>query len=401
MVGSIATYAVKVAWSSRITGVIQIGVSTIGSSDVISAGFGQNAFDDISADVTGISISRGFSADMLSMQQGRAVVRLYDPTGKYNPENASSTLHDYLLPMRPLEIIATHDAADTFMFYGFISRIEHDPEPTVKESIIEAVDLSEWLAYHRPVISEQTNQRVGTLLGLILDDCDWRDPAMRYLDPGGIIPSFSADGSDTALSLISALVEIDRGFLFVNVSGVVNYYERSRLWRSQTVVATYDGSYITGLRPGIDVATITNGQTVTRTGGSAQTYTDTASQQMYGYRDGTPIESAYLGTDGDAASLARWIVVANKDPRPPGRRLEMSNADEGRLEAMLATELATFVRIDENESGTDISGWVRAVEHEIGSAGNEHTTWISVEKRPFTVFTIGVSLIGGPDIIGF
>jgi len=395
------TYQIEVAWTGQLTGVFIIGTSLIDGPDVIAGVFGSNAFDDISADVISVECSRGRANDMAAIQQGRCTIRLIDVrgTGKYNPENSGRSLNGYLVPMRPVRVRCTHSGTTYGIFYGYISSIEHDPE--AGESIIQAVDFFEWLNLAKVTIVELTNRSPDYLIGQVLDAVGWTDPNMRNLDASGdSVPSFSMDGSRSALQAIEDILAIERGIFFVNGDGVTRFISRDGLYANGTPAATFTGAEVRGLKTGVEKDRIINGQTVTRVGGTAQTATDSTSRGAYGYRDGNPISSEYLASDSQANSLASWIIAMNKDPRAPARELGMVGADATRMTQILTREIGDLVTINESAGGTNFNGRIQSIAHKI-ERGGLHEWRATVQKTTVNAFTIRSSLIDGPDVIVF
>jgi hypothetical protein len=74
--------------------------------------------------------------------------------------------------------------------------------------------------------------------------------------------------------------------------------------------------------------------------------------------------------------------------------------DDAYLTQILARDLGDFVAVTESLGGTTSQGTIVYVQHNITNQFDHKATWwIARQVIPF--FTIGVSLIGGPDIIGY
>lgn len=397
-----ATYSVQVSWSGRLTGVFTIGTSPIGGTDVIGGTFGNYEYDTLTDDVKRIEIRRGRASDFGAMQQGSCTLRLSDSTGKYNPENPSSPLVGYLVPMRPVRITATYDGTAYGLFHGFIASIEHDPDPETQETVIYAVDLFEWLNAHKPVIATQTSKTIDYLIGQILDAIGWTDPAARSLEASlDTVPSWSADGSSTALSLITTLLQTDMGAFLIDGNGKAVYRNRGIRYGQGSVVDTFTAAHMRRIRASVSKDDIVNSQTVTRTGGTAQTVTDAESRRMYGYRDGAAISSAYLGSDSQANSLAQFLVLLQKDPRVPARSLDLINGDATRLVKQLAREIGDLVAVNESVGGSFFTGRIQGLSHDISDGFTVHRTTFSVQKTNLQAFTIGMGTIGGPHVLAY
>lgn len=394
------TWSVEAAWSGQLTGIFTVDVSLVGGTDVIGGMFGGNAFDDISADVKSLSFHRGRSSDMAAMDQGECTLVLRDVDGTYNPENAASSLNGLLLPMRPIRVRRTYGGTTYGAFSGYVKRIRNSPNAYA--STILAVDLFEWLARSKPVIAELTDHAVDDLIQHILDAIGWTDPTLRSIEAGGsLVPAWSADGSKDALTLIRELLTIDLGMFFIDGDGIATYLTRNTRYANGTSIATLDGTILGSCDTEISADTIINGQTVTRTGGTAQTATNAASRLAYGYRDGGSIESAYLDTDGQALSLAEFIVATNATPRPPARQVTIVNGDETRLLQQLTREIGDLVTIDDPKGGSSFLARIQALSETASEVGKIIETTYTVDKVTVSVFVVGISLVGGTDVISY
>lgn len=392
-----ATVTVEIAWTGQQTGLFLIDTSLLDGSDVLAGAFGQNVFDSITSDVKSVQISRGRRNDLTSFEQGRCVLSLKDPNGKYNPENASSPLHIYLDTHRPVRVYASHFGSDYDLFNGFISRIEHNPERSAQESTIEAVDFYEWLNAAKPTIGATGETTVGEIIGLLLDAVQWTDPSMRDLDTGKVVPDFSADGTRSALAIIQELLSIDLGMFFIDGSGVAAYIEGEQRWAKKAVDDTFDGTEVSKARPGIDKALLINRQTVTKTGGTAQLATANDGKPYY---DGAPITSSFLASDTQAMSLALMIVALRMRGRPPTRNTVVWNRSDSLITKQLTREIGDRVTFSESLGGTDVEATIEGLAHEL-VPGGVHKTDYFLGKRPFDAFTLDQSELDGFDVLGY
>jgi len=417
------SYSVEVAWSGQLIGIFTIGTSVLDGPDVLGGSFGGNAFDDITGDTKAVSIARGRSTDMSTMQQGRAIITLRDPTGRYNPDNLASPLADYLLPMRPVRIQAIYGGNTYGLFKGYIARIEHDPDPQIRQTVIEAVDLFEWLALMKPFITTiYTDQTVSTIIGGILDSIGWTDSHFRSIEAGGeVIPFWgggdtdynwsTAHGDTSALALIEELLRIDLGMFFIDGRGRAVYRTRNTRYANGPPDGAITGAVMTGLKASISKDTVINGQYVIRTTGPFSGYpwadfinhfwSDDASRLAYGRRDGQPIASLYLRTDAQAEQLGRFIVALNAQPRSPGRAIHIYNRDDTSIQQMLNRDIGDLLSVSESLGGTAFTGRIQNLQHNISGAGILHRTTYSVQKITTAAFTIGTSVIGGPDVLAY
>jgi hypothetical protein len=402
-----ATYAGEVAWSSARTGVITVGTSTVGGPDQIGGLFSHYTWVPITPVVTDCTITRGRSEQDGAMSAGTMTLTLTDPDGDYNPENPASPLAPNVVPLRPIRFRATHLAAPYGLFFGWITRIEHDPSPTSQSTRIEAIDFFWWLDAFKPVIS-LPETTVGAAIRALVNACGLSDPAYLALDTGHAIPFLVADGSKSALALIQDLLAVDMGVFFVDGSGVVTYHDTARRYGPAAVDDTLTGAMIGGARPSTDVRQVRNGFTVTRLdargqpAGPPQSAYDAESRDAarYGPRDGDPIQSPYLMSDTQAGSLARFKVLLHKDPVSPVRQVKLSNASDVLIAKQLARDLGDRVALTEPRGGTSTTGFIEGVQHRIWGAGKFHEVTYTITKRRFDFAVVGTAVVGDA-IIGY
>lgn len=400
---SIPTWKIEVAFDANIIGVFRIGVSTIGGADTLGGPFSESAFTDITSDVLSLSIARGRNTDLTQLTTGECTVALKDRTGKYNPENASSPYTGKLNPMRPLRVKVTHPvtAQTATIFYGYLNMIEHDPSPEVRQSRLHAIDLLDWLDNAFPTVASASSIDFGTAIQKVLEAVDFTDRSKHSLDAGRVLATFSTDATKTARAYIEDLVTADQGEFFMSGAGVATFKAWDTLWKKQAAVATFDQSLIGEVRPSSQLRNLINKQTVTRSGGVAQTAQDTTSQKSYAVRQGSGITTSYLTADADALQIAQWIVARRASPQRPAHSMLVSNKSDALLTQQLTRELAHYVTVSETLGGSSFSGHIVGVEHEVDMGGRQWRTKYMVARKPKHAFTIGQSVIGGTDVIGF
>lgn len=394
----VPAYTVEVAWSGAVVGRFTLGTSTLGGSDTLGGAFGGNAYDTLS-DVMAFTVQRGRNDVDSPLSAGELTLVLSDPSGRYAPDNTASPLYGLLKPLRPVRVRATYGGATYSLFSGYLTSIEADPR--AKTASIHAVDLFLWLARARPVIAATGTTTTGAAIGLVLDDVRWTEPAMRRLDTGDTIPNFSADGSASALDVLSALLLTAGGVFYIAGDGAAVYIDRYAQYRAprDTAQSTLtDTSSV--LTPAVNLDFVRNRATVTRTGGTTQTYMDVASVADYGYADLAPLSSAYLVDDNQANSLARYLVSQRKDPLPAPRRLALINRDATTLTAMLARDVEDHVRIQQAAGYTADDYAVVGVLHEATVGGTSlATTWTLRKRSVAAPFRVGISTLGSTDIL--
>jgi len=401
-----------VAWSRARTGAVTIGTSTIGGSDQIGGLFSHFTFESVKADVKDIQIRRGRVGQDGFMNAGQMTLVLGDGDGTYNPENPTSVLAPNVVPLRPIRVRATHNSVTYGLFFGFITRIEHNPSLNARETRVEAMDFFHWLDVFKPTISLPATT-VGAAIGALLAACGLSDPAYLALDTGHRIPGLVCDGAApgarSVLAIVQDLLAVDMGVLFVDGDGKVTYHDTTRRYAPASVDDTLTAATIGAARPSSDVAMVRNIWWVQRLdaagqpAGPAQLAYDPVTNDpgYYGPRAGDPIASRYLMSETQAGSLATFKLLLYKDPTNPVRDVRLSNRDDTLIVKQLARDVGDRVALSESLGGTSTTGFVEGVAHHIWEAGRFHETTLTISKRRFDAATIGTSTIGSAHVIAY
>ena len=395
---TLATYKVEVGWEAVAANAFTFGVSTLDGGGVLGSqlytDFG-GTHDDISSDVQGFDVRRGRGDNLSGTPMGEAVVRLTDTTGKYNPRNASSPLAGTLLAMRPVRIRATYGGTTYGVFRGYVRTIEYDP--VAKVATLMAGDLFLWLSRVYPTIASVATT-TGGAIGLLLDAIGLTEPALRSVDPlAGDPITFSADGSQSALSLIEDLLTAERGVFFIDGDGVAVYLDRTVLQGNVASVATIDASI--AVVPNVEVERIRNRVSVTAEGGNAQVAYDADSQATYGWADIPAISSAFLADDLQAARLANYLMALYRDAVGNIRSLRLVNGSPANVTHMLARRLQDRVTV----SDPAVGGADYIIEGVALSLSGVTLTWEATlsECSGNGFFIFGSSLMDGGDVLGY
>lgn len=403
MAGTGITYKVQIAFGGSIEGLFRIGVSTVDGPDVISGWPADAGYDDVTEDTVAFATKRGRSNDQAQLMAGTASFRLRDQSGKYNPANTSSTYYPNVVPFKVVRITATFSGTDYTLFYGFITNIVNDANPSNPITTFTCADLFAWLARRKPTISATGSTTTGAAIGTVLDEINW-PASLRSLDTGDTIDDFSADGTKTSLSLIKTLLDAEMGHFYIAGDGKATFKHRNSRWASLSSLSTIDGTSEALMRfqSTNSVATIFNAAKVTRTGGSAQTATNTDSINAYGRRDMSAFTTPYVSTDEQALARANLRVVRFKDPKTPAAAIMFSAADT--TAAMLARDFGDRVTMNEpfqNTSNKDY--FVENIAHssQASSGAQRHVTqWRLSEVPAATGIPVIIDVTGIGNYIG-
>lgn len=397
----LARYTLEVAWEAQATGVFTIGVSAIDSGD----GLGVSPFDvtftgpydNLTAGFRGARVRRGRSDRQTFVMQGSAQIIVRDPAGLLNPENTSSPIQTLLSSRyQPGRLRGYMPDGTAFpLFYGFLEKIDWQPlrrHSRAGNAILDFKDLLVWLAEARPVIDATGTTTTGQAIGKILDAVGWVDPAGRALAAGDVIPDFSADGTVSALDLINALLEAERGIFYIDGAGVATYVDRLDRQLKAPVASIADD--MSGAVPAVDRGLIRNRVRVKRTQNDyVAVATDPTSKTIIGDRDLEQIDTPYLTADSQADALAGHLLAQLVDPVTPLRDLSIDNRTLDQLHQCLARELGDVVIV--TAAAADIAGspyLIEQLEHRISPAAGAHeTVWLMSQRKAISPFRIGLS----------
>lgn len=364
--------------------------------------------DDISSLVISATIRRGRSDPAGNIGTGTCTIKLRDPAGWFIPGYASSPIVGgaadgigRLKPYRTFRLRATYDSGggpvNYDRFYGYITRIT--PDPLTRTATIEVSD-----ALHRltlPLKTAYVSGAPGTTSNAILFLITTRfggDYSYASSAAGNAFSApLSAAKNAVPSSLIGNLLAADRGLFYARKDGVLQYLDRHWHDRSPRDVAqsTLTNVQLRRLNTGIDVATIANAATVTRTGGTDQVVEDTASQDDFDPRPAQSVSTPYLDTDAQALDTAKWIVAGGKEIAPRGYAADLDgNLGEPTLLAMLSRDLHDRVTL--STARADASDYYIIGINETITDTRKHTvSWLLQKRRAQDAgLIIGYSKIG-------
>jgi len=261
-----------------------------------------------------IQIRRGRNISRDTYEAGTCTVRIYDQTGRFNPQNTSSDLFGFLTPLRKLRISATYLGITHYLFSGYTTDYiyTYDQAENISYVDINASDAFRLLAMATitSVTGQAAGQDTGTRIDKILDTVDF-PVSMRTLDTGDSLTQADPATNRTPLAAIKNCETSEQGAFFINPEGNAVFKNRSNTISSAgaTPLAFNQSGGIPykNLIFAFDDKLIVNKSTVTRVGGSPQTYTDAASLAEY-FPHVVNFSDLVVQTDTEAANIAAMYV---------------------------------------------------------------------------------------------
>lgn len=152
------------------------------------------------------------------------------------------------------------------------------------------------------------------------------------------------------------------------------------------------------LSEGVFVRVQIRGQIVFKGTPTAVEVSDPASVASFGRKD-LSLDMPYQPSTEMARAIASYVLFRRKGAETHADSLTVFATDQAMLDACLAVDISSVVRIQDELTGIDKLFWVNSVRGEIDSEGYWTFTWGLAPADEQTYFTIGVSKIGGPDAI--
>ena len=312
---------------------------------------------DITADVRSVSTGAAFSRQTNRYNTARASVLLDNRSGNYSPTNTDGDYYGHIGILRPMRIRATYTNADGVatdwpLFTGLVQSWGEQFPSYGKDATVtvELLGNDSQLASITNVAqaSQGAGESAGARVRRILADADWRWPAI--IDEGETtMQATTLEG--TPQSLLTLTADSEGGAFYCAPDGSARFdgFQAQIEKAGRTIPALHfsdaptDAETLTyaDVTLSYDGDLVRNSITYQRVGGTAQTVTAAASQQLYGMRSESRTD-LICQSDTDVAAIARRDLSILQDPehRIESVRLnplDPSNAD-GRLWAALATQ---------------------------------------------------------------
>ena len=378
-----------------------LGYSTLGTAVTWS---------DVSSDVRNLSISRGKQRELDEFSAGSASVTLSNTARTYDPNYASGTYYGNIKPGRWIRIKATYDSTEYELYQGVIREWEYGYSfPNEAVATPRASDFIEYL--NNASITATTSAAIsGTVVAEILNAANI---IPRDLDTGQETFQAVSLASANALTALQTADKSEGGGLsavYCNEQNQVVFEDRNSLstnTRSNTSQATFGTSALPVDAIDIDYSSdlIKNDVSLTRIGGSAQTKTDSTSQDDYGIRSFS-LTGLYNNSDSNVGNIAQSYIDAFKDAELRVRSItihpRMNNA-------LMIQALSRKIR-DRITISYDPPPGGTTVTDEMFISGIEHTASAQDFRTKFTLesvtgrspyWMLGTGELGTTTVLGF
>ena len=372
-------------------GILGVNVLADAASDVV----------DISNQVGRISIRRGYNLLQDQFQAGTATVRVYDPTGAWNPQNPSSPYYGKLIPLRKMRI----SGDGVYLFSGYTTGYNYTYP---KDQDIGFVDIECSDAFRlfnmanvTSVTGSSAGQTTGARIDDILDTVSW-PVSMRSVNTGNSTVQADPGTARTSLAAIKNVEFSEQGAFYVSPGGNAVFTQRSSIISKSGQNPTSFANDGTGIGYknivfAFDDKLIINQASITRTGGTAQTATNATSIAKY-FPHSVNYSDLVVQTDAEALNIARTYVATRAETtiRIDALTLDLNSPDyTAGISAALNLDFFDTVAIKNvAQDGTVIQKTLQCmgIQHEI-TPNSWNTTFVTSEPI-VDGFIIGSSLYG-------
>jgi hypothetical protein len=278
---------------------------------------------DVSNQIDALTTRRGRNAEADQFQTGTCSLRIVDQNGDFNSQNLAGPYAGLLDPMRKLQITATHNGVTYPIFSGFITSYQtitpQESNDNVSYCVISAVDAFRLAqnAQISTVSGTSAGQLSGARINNILDQIQWPS-TMRDVDAGQTTVQADPGTPRTALAACQTISMSEYGAFYVDATGSFVFQDRALTSSSigaTPTVFTDDGSggllYFDAQWVLNDVL-VYNAANVTRSGGTTQMATNSASIAKYFLHSYTQ-NDLLMQTDAVALDYARAYVASRAE----------------------------------------------------------------------------------------
>lgn len=290
-----------------------IGVSQLASSTV------PEPIVDLTPDVRQITITRGRNVIRDQYEAGTAVIKVYDPTGAWNPQNVSSPYYPFLTPLRKVRISATTATTQKFLFSGYTTEYRYYYDQAENMGYVDIYVSDAFRLYQLSQVTAVTGatagQDTGTRIGKILDAISF-PASMRTLATGNSLCQADPGTNRASLSALKNAEFSEQGAFYIDGSGNAIFKNRNSVVSS--IAATpIEFNQTTGIPYrnlvfAFDDKLIINQAQMTRVGGtmqSAQNATSIAKYFAHGYNQ----TDLVIDTDANALNIASTYVATRAE----------------------------------------------------------------------------------------
>jgi hypothetical protein len=353
-------------------GIFTIGISPLGSSDVLGGTSGTNWQAIDSNDIRNISIRRGRTREDQANQPGQLTLVVDNRSGNYDPDNASSPYQWYgystLMRGMGIRVSATYSSTTQILYTGYVEQIATDAslDPIVTFTATDglAIIAAQNLA---TIASSYSGDTTATRIGRILDAIGWSPRSLtgsRQMQP--------TTWGNTALAACEEATACEFGRFHVSRSGVATLIPYENL-KTSTLQFNLSDTRSAGTVEYDTIVTtpgaryLINNVILTQYSGRTQTSTNTSSSNRFGLY--TKNVTAPLLSDSDASTMAgyyasRWAFPLTRVDRVEFDAVGLTTQWSGILASELGDRV-TVARTTVDSRSLSYTNLIESINHDI------------------------------------
>lgn len=333
---------------------------------------------DVSDQCVKATLGGGYNLLQGQFQAAQATFRIVDPNGDWNPSNPASPYYGYLTPNRKIRFSATYNGTGYFLFSGYINAYNYSYPKNQEVGYVDLVCADAFrllaLAGITTVSDATAGQTTGTRIGKILDQVNFPS-SLRSIESGATTVQADPGTLRTSLAAIQNCSFSEQGAFYIDGGGNATFKSRATVSSSPSLPYTKFSNDGTGISyfnfmPAFDDKLIINQATITRIGGTAQSYSNAASVTKY-FPHSVNYDNLVVQTDADALNIATSYVQTRAETtlRIDSLILDLTTPDYGAgIVAALDFDYFSNVHfINVGQDGTIIDKYLQVVgiAHEI------------------------------------
>lgn len=346
---------------------------------------------DFSSQTLRVTANRARNLITDQYEAGTATVRLLDPDGQFNPQNTSSDLYTYLLPLRKVLISAEYDGTTypVGFYYTTAYKYSYPTGQEVGYVDIECVDAFRLFnnANIATVPDSGAGQDSGTRINKILNEAGF-PTSMRDIELGNTTLQAEPTTTRPTLEAIRNVEFSEFGAFYMAPNGDATYLNREStigaIGGTPTVFnQTGSGINYADIRFAFDDKLIYNDASFTPLGLATQNAFNQDSINTY-FIHSKVRENLLMQTEAEALDLARSFVASRKDTsiRIDAITLDLTTPDyhDGIIAALTLDYFAPVSITNIQPAGSEITQLlqVQGIAHEI-TPNNWRTTFATFE----------------------
>ena len=292
-----------------------------GKLDTNFLGSGSSNIVDVSSQVLKIQIGGGYNLLQDQFEPNSGFVRIYDPNGWWNPQNVNSPYYGFLQVNKKIRIAAIYGGVTYNQFSGYINAYQYTFPTDMSFGYVDLQICDAFRLFNLCNITTITGgtagQTTGARINKLLDYVNF-PTNLRQIDTGDYTVQADPGTQRALLQALKNVESVEQGAFYMDQDGNAVFKSRSNVVKTGgSAPITYfsnDGTAITysNIKFANDDKLIVNQATMTRVGGTPQTYSDSASISQY-FPHSVNLTNLVAQTDAQCLDIARVYVQTRKD----------------------------------------------------------------------------------------